>query len=622
MRLKKIVEQMRVCAWGPLALVVIAISLWATSLAGADLNPGRMNDLGLISVLPSATYVALAILIFSFCLVVRHRTTPSAILLLHVVSLIVMTRGIPPIFYDNLRYEWAWKHVGITEYFQQYGSIVASEPHTIPQSAHLSWPGFFAASAFVTEIAAFASPMSLAPWAPLAFNLLYLGPLYLIFRSFSEDQRLVWLGIWFFYLTQWVGQDYFAPQPMGYVLFLVILGICVRWFRPTPPSSGEILRYPSVVGRPRVLLNRWWYEAKADGTTTPLTSSVQRIGLVLIVIILFTAIAASHQLTPFMTIAVFIALVLFRKCGPRNLPVLMTVIAVGWLVFAGNEFLSSDTAKLTGTVGRLFGNVQANLIDISSASPGQVLVAFSSRSLTAAVWALALVGLVRRLRNNFRDLTCILLAGTPFFLLLANAYDGEMLFRVFLFSLPAMAFLAAAMMYPSPRSGTSILTMMLMIILSAGLLLNFVVAHFGKDNAYVFTDNEVLAVEHLVDIAPAGSHIVVGGFNYPNRHRHYGDYTYWPIQSMWITYDPNDTEEVADVLHSVLNATNRWPAVYMITTRSQKAHVYRVGMMPPGTLDRLEQYMKESEQFRTVYANEDASIFTASTAARSHNGLE
>jgi hypothetical protein len=555
-------------------------------------------------------------------LVVRHRTTPSAILGLHVISLIVMIHGVTTIFYDTLRLEWAWRHVAVTAYFQEYGTAATAETLIRPWTAYRGWPGFFTASAVVTETAGFASALSFASWSPLVFNLLYLGPLFLIFRSFSDDQRLVWLGIWFFYLTQWVYLDYFSPQALGYLLFLVVLGICVRWFRPISPSSEETPQHSRVVGRLSMLLNRLLAWSTPDGTITPSTSSAQRVGLVATIIVLFSVMAASHQLTPFMTIAVFVALVLFRRCSQRNLPVLMTVIAVGWLLFAGYEFFSTETVRVTGSIGQPFSNITADHSDLSRASSGQVLVSLSSRFLSAAVWTLALLGVVRRLRHNYRDLTCILIAVAPFFLLLFTGYGREMPFRVFLISLPGVVFLAAALLFPSPRAGTSLSTTVLTIALSAGLLLNFVVAHFGRDNAFVFTKDEVVAAEYLVDIAPPGAHIVEGTWNYPNWRKYYGDHTYWSIQSLWTTYDPNDTEAVANHIHSILSDTESWPAVYMIITRSQKAHVYRMGEMPPGTLDRLEQYMKESERFELVFANEDASIFAASTTGGAQNGRE
>src|SRR5205085_4136438 len=121
----------------PLLAVVSAIVLWAASLPGVDLS--RMNDLGLVSVLPPATYVALIVLIVSYCLLVHQRQAPMPIALLHVIVLIVMIHGTPAILYGTLRYSWAWKHVAIVDYIQRHGSV---NPYISFLNAYHNWPGF------------------------------------------------------------------------------------------------------------------------------------------------------------------------------------------------------------------------------------------------------------------------------------------------------------------------------------------------------------------------------------------------------------------------------------------------------------------------------------------------
>ncbi len=87
------------------------------------------------------------------------------------------------------------------------------------------------------------SPLSYAAWGPVFFNLLWLPALLFIFHTATEDRRLSWLAVWFFYLGNWIGQDYFSPQALAYFLYLVVLAICLAWFRAarpdqTSPSSG------------------------------------------------------------------------------------------------------------------------------------------------------------------------------------------------------------------------------------------------------------------------------------------------------------------------------------------------------------------------------------------------
>src|SRR6266487_849605 len=94
--------------------------------------------------------------------------------------------------------------------------------------AYFNWPGFFVLSAFVTQIIGYHDILPLAAWAPVFFNLIYLGPLYMIYTSATTDKRLVWLGPWFFYLTNWIGQDYFSPQGFNFFLYLVIIATLLK----------------------------------------------------------------------------------------------------------------------------------------------------------------------------------------------------------------------------------------------------------------------------------------------------------------------------------------------------------------------------------------------------------
>ena len=61
---------------------------------------------------------------------------------------------------------------------------------------------------------------------PPFFNVLLIGPLFLIFRTFTADRRLVWSAIVIFFLGAWVGQDYFAPQACVYFLYLTDRSRC------------------------------------------------------------------------------------------------------------------------------------------------------------------------------------------------------------------------------------------------------------------------------------------------------------------------------------------------------------------------------------------------------------
>ena len=106
------------------------------------------------------------------------------------------------------------------------------------------------------------------------------------------------MGSWIFFISNWVGQDYFSPQALSYFIHLMILGLLLTWFRRE--------RYRSADGD------------VAEHDLLPSGTAWQHVGLLAVAIILFASIVPSHQLTPFATVGSVIALVLFRRttaCG-------------------------------------------------------------------------------------------------------------------------------------------------------------------------------------------------------------------------------------------------------------------------------------------------------------------
>ncbi|MGH2388974.1 MAG: hypothetical protein ACRDIE_12295, partial [Chloroflexota bacterium] len=413
----------------PLLAVTCAVALWGASLySGVDL--GRMNDLGLISVLPPATYVALGVLTVSFCMAVHRSSTPVPILLLHAVVLIVIIHGTPTILYGTLRYSWAWRHIGIVDYIQRHGSL---DPNISVENVYQNWPGFFALGALITELTGFKSALSFAAWAPPFFNLIDLGGLLLIFNSFTRDRRLVWLSIWFFYLTNMVGQDYFSPQAMSYFFNLVILGILLTWFRVTalPPLSAFKRRLVfdwAAYAFQRLVFDRATHvfnqlassTGRADMPGT-MTRPLQRVVLVMIIVLLFAVIVSSHQLTPFMTILEVSGLVIFQRCRVRNLPLLMIVMTVAWIINMAIVFLNGNFYWIVQSIGNPASNTNSALIDVQTASPGLQEVILVGRILVAAVICLSILGFIRRCRLGYWDLSCVLLVCAPVPMLAANS---------------------------------------------------------------------------------------------------------------------------------------------------------------------------------------------------------
>lgn len=623
---------------GPLLAVMCAALLWAISLPRID--PARMNDYGLVSVLPPTMYAAFLILTVSFCLAVYRRPTPSPLLLpsgwgedveeiprrqrqaapvlivlLHVILLIVMIHGTPAIVYGTVRYSWAWKHVGIVDYIQRHGSV---NPNIAYLNVYHNWPGFFALGALFTEVAGFTSALSLAGWAPVFFNLIDIGAVVMILTAITRDRRVIWLSVWFFYLANWVGQDYFSPQALAYFFYLVILGILLGWFGiTTPPAKSAIKRW-HVPDRYAYLIQRLatrMIPLMPPGSPGTARRTIRQSGLMLMMVLLFAVIVSSHQLTPFAAILAVAALVVLQRCSARSLPILMAVMTVGWVVFMAVAFLRGNLYWIIQSIGSPAQNANSTLINLSLVSRGMVFVALMSRGLTAFVWLLALLGFIRRRRHGYWDLTCIVLAVTPAVMLGGNSYGGEMLFRVYYFGLPFMAFFAASLLYPSPVVGATWRPAAVAVVLSGVLLFGLFFAYYGKDRMYYFTKNEVAAAQYLYTATPAGSLLIDANWDYPRTFRNYERYNYLTLLYLSKQQQARLRRDPVDVIARLMS-DRRYPAAYFIVTRSEKAEVNMTAEMPPGSLDTIERALRRSPRFKAVVANPDATVFTLKTAGK------
>lgn len=589
-----------------------AFALWLISLRSIDL--GHMNELGLVSVFPPATIVALAILLVSFCLALHQPKLRTPVLALHILLLIFMLYGVTALIEAEPRFSVVYRHAGYTEFIMRTGTVDTN------LDAYFSWPGFFVLSAFVTRITGLPSILSIAAWAPVFYNLIYLLPLYNIFTSATLNKRLVWLGLCFFYLTNWIGQDYYSPQGLNLFLYLVVIAILVKWFK-APPAVKVRVKKLKILSRDRFrrAVSRFfiWLTAP-DALQTP-AQPRQRAALLVSLILIFFFSVFSHPLTPFFILSSVMALVIFRRCGPLWLPILLGIMTAAWTIFMAQNFLAGHLSWVTGGIGQLSGNVTVSLTNrVIEGDPQHIFIAAMRVVMTGGIWLFACAGGLRRLRKGYNDATYIILALAPFPVLVAQSYGGEVLLRIYFFSLPLMVFFAAALFYPEePVSWQAVSEakteskyrrtrgkVLAIIAASMFLLGGFLFTRYGNENMDYMTRDEVAGVHALYSIARPGSIFIEGWDGTPWQFQDYEKYnTYSLIDHPEVVMNSDVSALVQFIQHT------RHTNAYLIFTRSQKATVQGTSNMPPGTLDKLEVAMLASGKFKLEYRNTDAQIF-------------
>ena len=585
----------------PIMLVTAAI-LWMMSLRSVDVE--HMTDTGLASVLPVVYFLSLALVTASFVLLLRRQETPVGLLALHVGLVVLIIHATPAILYDTVRYSWSWKHIGLIDYIQRHGTV---DPHSPYLDAYHNWPGFFALGAILTEVAGLGSAVGIAAWGSVVFNLLFVGSLVLVFGALTNDRRIVWASVWLFELTNWVAQDYFAPQALNYFWYLVVVGSSLRWLgTPDAGHSGAALAVRRMGKRVLGLLEHG-EQQRAAPPEHP-ASPAQQACLMLALVVVMAAIASSHQLTPFMTILALTALVLFGRLRRRSLPLIMAALTIGWLVTGAAAFVRSNLPDIVASFGRIEGNASSTLIDLSKASSGQVFVARADRLLTGFILLLGLAGALWQWRRGRRPITASVLFAAPFSLLAASSYGGEMLFRVYFFALPFAAYFAATLVFGDRRPRPSALRSLAALAVSGLLLAGLLFAYYGKERMYHFTNDEVQWADAVYGRAPAGAEMISFTVNYPWAFRDYERYSY-----LFLSLEPRQSTE--DLLRrpvdklAELIADPTFTTTYLVVTQSQIAEADMTGSLPRGSIQRMERELAASGRFRTLVNTRGARVW-------------
>jgi hypothetical protein len=579
-------------AW-PLLPLAAAWGLWAVGIRSVAID--RMNDLGLVSVLPWPVFASVILLTIGAGLLLQAERPRTITLGLYLVSLVFMLYAIPVFVEQAARVSVTWVHEGFIEYIGRTGTVAPE------LEARFDWPGFFVLAAFVTRAAGLGSTVDFANWAPVCFNLLYLLALAVLFRSLTRDPRLVWAGLWLFALGNWIGQDYFSPQALAYFLALVILGVVLTWFRVARPRSDAI------AARLRTRAGGAGWVARLFGLLTPddapprPASGAQLAGLLVVLVTVFAFIAYSHQLTPFFVTFALLGLLVVNRISARGLPVIFGVMTVAWIAFMTVPFLQGHLAGMLGEIGRLGSIFGTNVAQRIQGSRDHQLVVTVRLAFTVAVWAVAALGAVVRFRDGRRDLSLVVLAVAPLPLIAMQAYGGELVLRLYLFTLPMAAFLVAGLVYGRPGLSPSRIRQGLAVCAATILVLTFFVTRYGNERTDRMTTAEVQAVEKLYSLAPRGSLLAVAYDNLPWKFQGFERYAY---ASTATGASPGTPQQVAALLRQPGH-----PAAFLILTRSQGNYLEAFDGLAPGAWDAFVASVRASPLFTQVYRNADAAIF-------------
>jgi len=546
------------------SLFLVAVATIAVVIGLFRTDPETVGDFGLVPAIPLYGLAAFVLLIGLALHSVLRTDFVERRAALTVGSLVTFVSAAPPIVYDTVRFGWTYKHVGVTDFVLRNGSLDRQDDVL---GIYHNWPGLFAGSASLVEWMGLSNALLLATWSPVALNLMTLGGVVYLSGALTDSRRNVWLGALVFFGANWIGQDYYSPQALAYVLFLAVLGLALRYFRPTS-----------------LLL---------PGTAVYLS-----------LILMISAIAVSHQLTP---MVLFVALLGLQVAGQIRawwLPAFTALATAGWMISFASPYVEANLVGIANDFGSPVGNAAETLAKATIRNDAQVWVAAAGRGSLILVLSLAGLGLVIRQERRSNVLTPLALLAAPA-VMIVMAFGGEILFRVALFMLPVLALLAAeTIRHDTSTSGQWLVGLPCVALLFASLSL----ASFGKDNFYTFSTNEVDVVAELSEVAPAGSLLIEGSRNYPAQFLNYEKFVYVPIDRENLESQQSIQEAPADVLFEWLS-NDAYESGFVLLTRSQQRNALALGTLPPEFLPEVESALRADHRFHALIDTPEAVVF-------------
>ncbi|MDX3075037.1 lipopolysaccharide biosynthesis protein [Streptomyces sp. MI02-7b] len=573
----------RLLELGVWVLLVGALTLYWLPLSRMDdASLDAMNGLGLISVLPPATLAGAALLVVAFAAGLWLRAPRRWLLLAILLATVVSLHGVPALLEEQPRFATAWQHAGFIDYIGRTGDAAPD------MDARFSWPGFFAAVTFVTRAIGLTDLTEVLRWWPLAVELLYLAPLMLLLRAVRAGWRAKWCAVWMFALCGWVGQDYFSPQSLNYLIYLLFAAVLLVWFRAPGAPRGTFLPGEAEV---------------------PPTGRTDRAVLLALLVALFAASVVSHQLTPFVMLGVLAVLVLVRRSTPLGLPLLCGVLLIGWICYLAEPYWSGHFDELFGGVGSLGGNVSSSVSGrIEGGSTVHKLVLYVRIALAGGVMVLAAAGWLRRRWAGINDRALLVLLVVPFLGFGMQSYGGEMALRVFLFALPGAAVLGALAFFPRSSSDRGWRGPAAALLAGWVLMAGFLVARWGNEPFERVRTGEVAAMEYVYAHDKPTARLVWLSTDpvndvtpsLPWNARDMERVTYVPVLA------PRDPVLVDPLVKALQDAG---PNSYLMVSRGQDAYLQLDAGFSRTWPDKLLRSLDGRTELRPVVRNEDATVY-------------
>lgn len=435
------------------ACTLIGTIVWVVGMVAT----GHVVAPGLFGFLPKAPvywYLGLGLVVAGLVLAPDVRDFPAAFGCVSLLAALTLT--------PSVVYGWPREPSGI-----KHADLVTNilQAHYLNRGAGIyqAYSGFFSGVAWLCNIARMPNIVGITTYWPFIIGLFGVVILRCFVGQVTSSVYRAWLAVTMVILADSVGQDYFAPQSVAF-----ILGTGVFW----------------------IMLDRGGYPG------------LSKRGQISLVALISCAMAVDHELTPYIVGGVLIILVIFRVIRPWYIPIVIFVPAILWALLNRNDLSGFLSLQDLGNLGN-FSPPSAGTS--AQTTPRLPVVAEGSEALVFGfliVIVFAFAGLVRNIRNRVAW-AFMVSTGAAVVLVAAEPYGNEGIFRAALFSLPWLVAVGTQML---PRRRTRWTSAIYGITLVC-LLGAYLISEFGLDNFNVVRAGDYTAMQIYQDQASPNSYL-------------------------------------------------------------------------------------------------------------------
>jgi hypothetical protein len=581
----------------PWFILGAALLMWGAALAGTD--PGPLGDLGLLAAYPVTWFLALG-LVLALCVwgIVRWQAGTRWIMSASVASLVVVLYASASLLAGVPRLPWVYKHIAVTNFISATGHIDPSI------DIYNRWPGFFVTSAFVGDAIGYKDATAYASWAELGFALADVLIVLAIARTVSGNPRVYWSAATVFALTNWVGQNYYAPQGFAFTLYLAMCLAAFSFLRGTP---GKAVR----------TIERWSTRRPArprDNLARP-SSRALRTAATVAILLLQVIITASHQLTPYMAVLGLLPLFAFGFFRPRWVGPVLLAIAVAYLI-PNLDYVARTFGLFTG-----FDPLANASAPLSPAGPVSAAAGWQEtgvRALSGLTILLASMGFLRHFRSGELRSTLLVvwLAVAPALTLVGQSYGGEGRLRVYLFALPWLAIGVGWLFWSGPSPTRKAVVGATISMVAMALL--FTATYFQSESKYRVSKGDVMAAQWLDSRMHKGDSTVLatGAFPLlvgPNYPLYLQPEKLKSLEGLLAYFQ--DSVQGGDVEYYISEAASA-SKTYVIFSRSQEQYATQTGLVHGDVLPGIEKELAADGSLTKIFDNGAARIYEFTNAGR------